>query len=211
MGRVVGFLAREALVERSGEGRIESVLRPELVRRWSQDYGPQKSNEASSYLAPRGISTVLDSLRTAAGYSITGSLAAMRRSSVTPARLATLYTEDPEALARKLGLSEVESEGAALFEGREALLPELAEVGVRGDELLDLVDRDQAPSTKPALERIAQRGEVGGVDAEHKLAMVSAPETEAWRRSCGASPLTLAAYLRKVSSAMSGEPGSPPA
>lgn len=109
VGRVVGFLDREALVERSAKGRIESVLRPELVRRWSQDYGLQKSNEASSYLAPRGISTVLDSLRTAAGYSITGSLAAMRRSSVTPARLATLYTEDPEALARKLGLSEVES------------------------------------------------------------------------------------------------------
>jgi len=109
VGRVVGLLDREALVERGEKERIERVHRPELVRRWAEDYSLQKSNGASGYLAPRGIPALLDGLRSAAGYSITGSLAASRRSSATPPRLAAVYTEDPEVLAKRLGLSEAET------------------------------------------------------------------------------------------------------
>lgn len=117
VGRVVGLLDREGLIERSGNGRIERVRRPELVRRWTQDYGLQKSNDPSSYLAPRGLAAVLDGLRSAAGYCITGSLAAARRSAVTPARLATVYTEEPEVLARKLGLAAAEAGANVLLLG----------------------------------------------------------------------------------------------
>ncbi len=109
VGRVVGLLDREALVERDDRGRIERVRRPELVRRWTQDYGLQKSNEAASYVAPRGIPALLDGLRGARGYSITGSLAASRRSPVAPSRLAVVYAADPVALAEELGLTATEA------------------------------------------------------------------------------------------------------
>ena len=43
VARVVGLLDREALVERDEAGRIEGVRRPELIRRWTQDYGLQSN------------------------------------------------------------------------------------------------------------------------------------------------------------------------
>ena len=106
VGRVVGLLDREARLERDETGRIEKVRRPELVRRWVQEYGLQKSNDATSYLAPRGIPALLEGLRNARGYSITRSLAASRRSTVAPSRLATVYTDKTDALAEEMGLSE---------------------------------------------------------------------------------------------------------
>jgi len=104
VARVAGLLDREALVERGAAGRLERVRRPELIRRWTQDYGLQRSNGAGSYLAPRGLASVLDGLRRRTGYSITGSLAASRRAAVAPPRLATVYAENPEKLAKELGV-----------------------------------------------------------------------------------------------------------
>jgi hypothetical protein len=104
VARVVGLLDREALVERGERGRIERVRRPDLVRRWVLDYGLQRSNGATSYLAPRGIPSVLDRLKQLHSYCITGSLAASRRWAVAPARLATVYAEKPEELAEALGV-----------------------------------------------------------------------------------------------------------
>lgn len=43
VARVVELLDRDALVERNEAGRIERVRRPELVRRWTQDYSPTRS------------------------------------------------------------------------------------------------------------------------------------------------------------------------
>jgi hypothetical protein len=104
VARVVGLLDRESLVERDGAGRIERVRRPELVSRWTQDYGLQRSNEVMSCLAPRGLGAVLTGLRNLRGYSITGSLAASRRAASPPPRLGTVFAENPEALAKKLGV-----------------------------------------------------------------------------------------------------------
>lgn len=104
VARVAGLLDREALVERGEAGRIERVRCPELIRRWAQDYGLQRSNVAVSYLAPRGLPSVLDGLRRRTGYSITGSLAASRRAAAAPPRLATVYAENPETLAKELGV-----------------------------------------------------------------------------------------------------------
>jgi len=104
VARVAGLLDREALIERGGAGRIERVRRPGLVRRWVQDYGLQRSNEPISYLAPRGLPSVLDGLRGLSGYSLTGSLAASRRSAAAPPRLAAVYVEKPEELAEALGV-----------------------------------------------------------------------------------------------------------
>ncbi len=104
VGRVVGLLDREALLERGESGCIERVRRPEVIRRWTQDYGLQRSNDAMSCLAPRGVKSVLAGLRPLGGYSITGSLAAARRTAAAPARLAAVYSENPGALAEELGV-----------------------------------------------------------------------------------------------------------
>lgn len=114
VGRVVGLLDREALVERDEGGRIERVRRPNLVRRWTQDYGLQRSNEVMSCLAPRGLTSVLDGLRRLSGYSITGSLAASRRAEFVPPRLAAVFAEDPAVLATNLGVRETDA-GANLL------------------------------------------------------------------------------------------------
>ena len=47
---------------------------------------------------------MLDGLRRLSGYSITGSLAASRRSAAAPPRLAAVYAEKPEELAEALGV-----------------------------------------------------------------------------------------------------------
>ena len=102
VARVVGLLDREALVQRDEAGRIEGVRRPELIRRWTQDYGLQSNNDVVSCLAPRGFTVLLAGLRRTDRYSITGSLAASRRVASAPPRLATVYAEDPGDLARAL-------------------------------------------------------------------------------------------------------------
>jgi hypothetical protein len=109
VGRVVGFLDREALVERDERGRIEKARRSDLVRRWVQDYGLQRSNDAISCLAPRGIPSMLDRLKGLTDYSLTGSLAASRRRTVAPARLAMVYTREPGELAEALGVRETDA------------------------------------------------------------------------------------------------------
>jgi hypothetical protein len=108
VARVVGFLDREAVVERDEDGRIERVRRPELVRRWTQDYGLQRSNEVMGCLAPRGIPSVLEGLRRRSGYCITASLAASRRFEFVPSRLAAVFAEDPASLARDLAVRETD-------------------------------------------------------------------------------------------------------
>lgn len=104
VGRVTGLLDREALVERGEAGRIERVHRPDVIRRWARDYGLQVSNDVMSCIAPRGLESVLTGLRGLDGYSITGSLASARRTTTAPARLATLYCENPSDLAEELGV-----------------------------------------------------------------------------------------------------------
>jgi hypothetical protein len=104
VARVVGLLDREALVVRDEGGRIARVLRVDLVRRWARDYGLQTSNAALGCLAPRGVNTMLAQLPRLDGYAITGSLAAARRISLAPPRLATLFVGNPRQAAEALGL-----------------------------------------------------------------------------------------------------------
>jgi len=115
VARVVGLLDREALVMRDGAGRIERVLRPDLVRRWTRDYGLQKSNAAFGCLAPKGLKAMLAQLRRLDRYAITGSLAAARRISLAPPRLATVFVENPQQAAEELGLVPADAGANALL------------------------------------------------------------------------------------------------
>jgi hypothetical protein len=112
MSRALTLLSDEALITTSTKKRerlITSVALADLIRRWSQDYSVLKTNNVTTLIAPRGLSSLQKDLSTTtAEYSVTGSLAARIRTSVAPARLAMIYTANPTGLADKLGLRPAE-------------------------------------------------------------------------------------------------------
>ena len=109
--RVVDFLRQEALLERDPPGPITAVKWRRLLERWSDDYSFQKSNAVVSVIQPRGVRALVTDLAQASGlrYAITGSLAAERWESYAPARLATVYVDDPMRAVEQLGLRRVDT------------------------------------------------------------------------------------------------------
>ena len=107
--RVIEFLAEEGLLTRE-RSRIVEVDWPRLLERWSKDYGFTKSNLVRTYLSPRGLDAMADSLRKFQDlqYVLTGSLAAEQFARYAPARMAMIYVEDPLSLATAADLREVE-------------------------------------------------------------------------------------------------------
>src|SRR5260221_3732435 len=105
--RVVEWLSREALVDRRPRGPVQSIQTAGLIRRWAQDYAVLTSNDARSYLDPRGLDNLTRGLSKGAirgRYALTGSIAANRIAPITPARLAMLYVDDVESAAAALNL-----------------------------------------------------------------------------------------------------------
>ncbi len=69
--RVVQILVRDALVVRTGRVPITEVDWPALLRRWSEEYSSLKKGRISWYLAPRGLQSVMDRLKTLkTGYAV---------------------------------------------------------------------------------------------------------------------------------------------
>jgi hypothetical protein len=100
--RIVAWLARESLLERRRRGGVESVDKPGLLRRWATDYEVLTSNDARTYLDPRGLDHLVRQVQKGTGerrYAITGSLAANRVAPLAPARLAMVYVDDVESAA----------------------------------------------------------------------------------------------------------------
>lgn len=97
--RTVDFLTREALIERGGSGSIVDVDWRALLERWSQDYDLVKRRRVMGLIAPRGASSIEDTLRgLKQTYAITGSLAAARWAPYADARLGIVYTTSAEEL-----------------------------------------------------------------------------------------------------------------
>ena len=113
VSRVSDLLVREAIIVRDGpRGRISTVDWETLVRRWAMDYDFAKTNSLTTYLEPRGPSVLFDRLREADfRYAVTGSFAAVRLAPVAEPRLVTLYVDDPEDAADRLGLRPAETGG----------------------------------------------------------------------------------------------------
>jgi hypothetical protein len=105
VSRVLAYLDSQALVERVGRGRLESVDWPGLLRRWAQEAPLDSRGNALTYLAPRGLDALVKRL---AGsderYAITGGLAAAAYAPLAPARLAIVWMEGGEDAADGLGL-----------------------------------------------------------------------------------------------------------
>jgi hypothetical protein len=103
--RVVDFLNREALVARTTRGPVTSVDCPALLKRWSQEYSPFQRQRAAMYLAPRGLSAVIEKLKsTSVRFTVSGSWAAVQFAPVAPPRLLLVYVDKPAAIAGELDL-----------------------------------------------------------------------------------------------------------
>lgn len=108
--RLVDWLAREALVTRAPRGSVLQVDRPQLIRRWAEDYSVFKSNDVRSFLDPRGLDNLVRNLnQNQFRYAVTGSLSANRIAPIAPARLALVYVDDPDAAAAALKLRPAEA------------------------------------------------------------------------------------------------------
>jgi hypothetical protein len=105
VSRLLDALDREALVERSSKGEVQSVDVPGLLRRWAGSYDVLKTNEVKRFIAPAGAAKALERLASAeTRVAITGSFAAVRLAPVAAPALLLAYTEEIGAVADALDL-----------------------------------------------------------------------------------------------------------
>lgn len=105
--RVVDFLVREGMVERGADGRVTTTDWPQMLRRWSDDYGFVRTNDVTSWIAPRGLPALLDQLATtieSVRYAVSGTIAAAEWAAYAPARLGMIYAADPDRAASQWDL-----------------------------------------------------------------------------------------------------------
>jgi hypothetical protein len=117
----VEFLEREALIERYNRSPILDVDWRRLLERWSEDYGFQRSNVVVSCLQPRGLTTLVEVLRSAEElpYALTGSLAAERFEPYASPRLAMIYVDDLQEAIKRLDLRPVSTGANVLLAAGE--------------------------------------------------------------------------------------------
>lgn len=129
--RVVDFLERQDLLERKPRGAITRADWRRIVELWSRDYALNLEGGDSSWLAPRGVEPVIDGLASIDDviYAVTGSAGAARFEEYARTRLLMVYTDEPRALAERLGLRAVQGAGANVLLARpvDAVVYERAE------------------------------------------------------------------------------------
>jgi hypothetical protein len=107
VSRLLDALDRAALIERARRGRVEDADIAGLLRRWAESYDVLKTNDAFTFLAPRGASDALSQLTglpSPMSVVVTGSFAAVRLAPVAAPALLIAYSNDVEAAAEELGL-----------------------------------------------------------------------------------------------------------
>lgn len=107
VSRLLDALDEDALAERSKRGRVQSVDVAGLLRRWAESYDVFSSNDAATFLAPRGAAQTLPvfaDVPEAKPSAVTGSFAAVRLAPVAGPALLCVYTENVNALADALEL-----------------------------------------------------------------------------------------------------------
>jgi hypothetical protein len=108
VSRLLDALYREALIERSDRGPVESVAVANLIRRWARSYDVFDSNDTFQAIAPAGPKAVLEKLRASrpkdSRFVISGSFAASAMAPITAPALLIGYCEKPAELARDLDL-----------------------------------------------------------------------------------------------------------
>lgn len=116
--RTVELLNREALVDKDTVGRqtlIADVDWRRLLERWVEDYSLTGSHDTRTFLEPRGFPRLLSALGQKASsgaetrYAVTGSLAASTFAPIAPSKLAVIYADDLDRLAKELDLRPADS------------------------------------------------------------------------------------------------------
>jgi len=103
--RVLKLLEEEDLIERGPRGKVLDVRWRDLLLRWSDDYTVTETNRAATFLAVRGLSSVIELLPELTGpYALTGSLAVPAPARVAPGRLLSFYVSEVERAAADLDL-----------------------------------------------------------------------------------------------------------
>jgi hypothetical protein len=107
VSRLLYALDRQALIERSQRGAVDSVDVPGLMRWWAESYDVFRNNQATSFLSPAGASQALAQLAASEArgrVAVTGSFAAGRVAPVAAAALLLAYCDDVSQVADSLGL-----------------------------------------------------------------------------------------------------------
>lgn len=108
--RVLEYLEREGLIERSERG---AWLVPEwelLLRAWARDYAYLKDNAVSRFIDARGIDHFRQVLAgSASTYAVTGAAAVAGVSAIAPVRSLFIYVADAERVAEEGGLRHTEA------------------------------------------------------------------------------------------------------
>ncbi len=110
VSRVLELLYREALLKRERGGIVTEADWDKIIRRWTRDYQLVTSNNTSTWLAARGLASLLKGLPNAARkYAITGSFGAAQLAPVAPPRLLAVYVESASLVSRKLDVRPAET------------------------------------------------------------------------------------------------------
>jgi hypothetical protein len=118
VSKVLPALEADTAVERDGAGRITAVDRRQLLNRWTADYDCLKSNGRPSYfVAPRGIDTTLNALKSRGDIAFSGATAASGwlpegTDTIVPATQLVVYALDIDEVAADLGLVPVDPQSA---------------------------------------------------------------------------------------------------
>lgn len=108
--RLLTLLDAEALVDRTSRGKVERIDWRGLLSRWATDAPLSSRTKESTWIAPRGIKSLFERLKSASiRYLITGSAAAAQVAQVAPTRLVSLYVDDPAAAAEALDLRQADA------------------------------------------------------------------------------------------------------
>lgn len=170
--RVLALLDTEALIVRTGRGRIEEVNWPALLRRWGQEAPLESRGTVLTYLEPRGIPAFLSRLgRCGERYAVSGSLAAARLAPIAASRLAVVWMEDAKDASVRLGLRPATA-------GANVLLVDPIDDGV----FIGIQERDgvwYAAPSQVAADLLTSPGR-GPAEAEELIAWMSKNE-ESWR------------------------------
>lgn len=173
ISRILSFLDTEALITRVGRGCIESVDWPALLRRWAHEAPLDSRGQLRTFLEPRGLSALIARLtRLNASYAVTGSLAAAQIAPIAPARLATIWVRDADAVASDLGLRPADA-------GANVMLAEAVDENVF-DGVLQRDGLCYAALTLVAVDLLTSPGR-GPQEGEELIDWMKANE-EAWRR-----------------------------
>lgn len=107
VSRLLDALDEEALIERSKRGRVQAVDIAGVLRRWAENYDVFSSNDAVTFLSPRGAAQTLPllaELPETERSAVTGSFAAVRFAPVAGPALLCVYCENVNAFAGALNL-----------------------------------------------------------------------------------------------------------